>query len=152
MELYSLNLKNYKKAYITSVTINALALIISFALVKTGHYFLPPFYATQNISRPILLLLIAGSVLSGWNYRKKIKQLDDIENFEDKIAKHEKIYKVRILWLVVNCCGSCFLYALTTHTVFFYLAIYDFVTYLLFAFPNKTVIQKELKNEEIIFL
>jgi len=151
MELISLNLKNYKKAYITATVINLVSIIISLVLVKMGYRILPPFYATQKVSRPVILLLIAGSFWVGWRYKKRIAQLDGIERFEDKVAKHEKIYYERVIWGAINCCSSSLLYLLTGHAVFLYLAMFDFVMYLL-AFPNKLVIKQELKNEEIIFL
>jgi hypothetical protein len=124
---------------------------MSFVVVKMGYHILSPFYETQKISRPVILVLVAGSFLSGWLYKKRIGQLDDMPTFEDKVAKHEKLYRARILWLAINCCSACFLYVLTTHIIFLYLSLFEFVIYLL-AFPNKIVIQKELKNDEIIFL
>lgn len=151
MELYTLNLKNYKRAYRRAMIITVLVIVCSIIFVKTGYYALELFYSARTIYKPVIYLMIAGSFFSGWIYKRRIKQLDNIAEFETKAATHEKIYKARVFGGMLICCGACFVYVVTTHNIFLYLSIFDLVIYLLM-FPNKMIIQKELKTEDIIFI
>lgn len=151
MELYSVNLKAYKKFYAGAIIVSLVAVLACWAAVAAGYTILPFFFQSYNIVRAILVLLVAGAIFNSWYYRKRINQLDNYTDFEDKLPQHEKIYKMRLLWLVVSCAASAFLYLLTARNLFLYFAVFDFFVCLT-AFPNKMLIQKELKNDEIIFV
>jgi hypothetical protein len=67
-----------------------------------------------------------------------------------RIARHRRIYSIRMLWHVASCLVSCILYVVTSRNMFLYFALFDFVVSLAF-FPNKKIFMKELNNEDILF-
>jgi hypothetical protein len=151
MQLYSVNLKGYKKTYWQVFTCNVTIVIAGYILVTNGYFILSPFYRTQNITSPILAFIILLSFFHAQRYRRQVKQLADIADFDERVIKHEKIYRTRVWWFFISCSSSCFLYVLSGRAVFLYLCIFDIIISLP-TWPNKRLIRLELQNEEIIFL
>lgn len=151
MELYSVNLKSYKKTFWQALTCNITAVAASYILVANGYIILSPFYRSQNITSSILAVIILLSFFNSQYQRKQVRQLENYTDFDERVVRHEKIYKIRMWWFFISCASACFLYVLSAHTVFLYLAIFDLIITLP-SWPNKMIIKRELKNDEIIFL
>jgi hypothetical protein len=102
-------------------------------------------------TRVLLLLLIVAAAFQTTYQKKLLKRLGDFANFDERVAHYLKIYKLRLYWKCSSCFASCFIHILTGRNIFLYFAVFDVLTTGTY-FPNKTLICKELKSEEIVFV
>ena len=96
------------------------------------------------------MVLLVAAVLLTFYTMNQLRMLAGLEDFNNRVTEHVKIYKVRLLLFLITCLLSCILYILTIHTVFLYFALFDVVV-LLPLYPNKYVLKKELMNDDIVF-
>jgi hypothetical protein len=123
----------------------------SWLLIKTGM-FIPASASIKNSFKDVIMIgLIGAAALHTIYTNSQRKKLLTIENIEEKLAFHRKIFKMRIMWNVVACALSCFLFLLIGRNIFLYFALYDLFM-LLILFPNKTFFKKELNDQEIVFV
>ena len=151
LELFTVNVKNHKRAWQLAVTICGMAVAGSFLLVQNGITIFFTFGQSTNVTTPIMLVFLAVTFIYSYYSRRMLKKLDTFEDFETKLVQYEKIYKTRMVWRVVTSLLTCFLYVLTARNWFLFFGIFELV--LTFAaFPNKTIFRKELKNDEIVLV
>lgn len=95
MDFLSFDLKQFKNAFYTALSINAfltLAAYLSGANVS-GIIFLAEDSLQQT--RMLLLLLIAAIIFQTSHQKKLLRQLDALPDFKEKVAHYFKIYKRR---------------------------------------------------------
>ncbi len=149
MELYSIDKKNFRKAFFLVEIYGVLAIIISYFIARGGIYSVPLYSTGRQITMPILLLMVLISFIYMQRIRKRLGALDNVEDFEVKVQEYEKIYKARLQLLLLACVISCFLFILTARPFFFYYAILEVLIVLPY-YPNAFLFKRELKNDEII--
>lgn len=151
MDLFTLDLKPFKNLFYTALSINVfLTLATYIAGANVYALILQPEDSLQE-TRILLLLLVAAAIFQT-NYQKKLlRRLDILDSFEAKATHYLKVYKLRLFWKCASCLLSCFLHILTGRNIFLYFAIFDVLTIWTY-FPNKPLIRKELKSDEIVFL
>ena len=151
MDFFSFNLKTFKNAFYTAFSINVVATLATYVV---GVNVLSIVLLQDNdlkLTRYLFALLIVAAILQTANQKKLLKKLDNLADFEDKVAHYFKIYKLRLNWKCFSCLASCFIHILTGRNLFLYFAIFDVLTTWTY-FPNKVFIRKELKTEEVDFV
>src|SRR5215213_2441930 len=98
MDLYSVNTKPFKRAFILIELYSVVAVIASFIMADAGIFFVPMFGLSRKITFPLLLLLFFVSVWHGRNLRKRIASVSSIEDFEERVQEYEKAYRYRLHW------------------------------------------------------
>lgn len=149
MDLYSVNIKPFKRAFAVTQLLSVAAVIASFFLAGSGTFFVPAFAFGRQITLPVLLIMFVVSLLHGRSLRKRINALGEIADFETKVQEYEKVYRYRLQWNLITTLILCILFVLTGRYFFFYFAILQVVLYLPF-YPNLLLFRRELRNEEII--
>jgi hypothetical protein len=151
MDIYSFNLKPYKSAFYTLLSVNAvitLATYIAGANVL-GIVLLQGDFRTQtNI---LFGILIVAAIFQTSRQKKLLEKINSFTDYEAKTVHYFKLYKMRLYWKCVSCISSCFIYLLTGRNLFLYFAVFDVLTSGMY-FPHKTLIRKELKIEDLVFV
>lgn len=149
MDLYSVNTKPFKRAFLTIQLLSAAAVIASYFLGTSGLFFVPAIGFSRQITFPILMIMFLVTLWHSRNLRKRVEALGSIEDFETRVQQYEKVYRYRLQWNLVTCLILCLLFALSARYFFFYFSIFQVVLYLPF-YPNTILFRRELRNEEII--
>jgi hypothetical protein len=151
MDLFYIDLKSYRRRYNLAVVVEGFAIM--------GCYLAPRYFVsaanpalvlsrtTVNILLIVLFILAFGH---GRIQKKRLAYLRSLNDFEQKSALYEKLFAFRLDWFLITCLLSCIFYFLTWRNLFFYFAIFDMVLTVP-CFPNKTLIRKEMDNDEIAF-
>jgi hypothetical protein len=151
MDIYSFNLKNYKSVFYTILCVNAiitLATYIAGAKVLGIVLLQGSFRMQTNILFGVLLV---GAIFQTSRQKKLLEKINSFTDYEEKAAHYLKLYKIRLYWKCVSCLSSCFIYLLTGRNLFLYFAVFDVLTTWMY-FPNKTLIRKELKIDDLVFV
>lgn len=151
MDVFSFNLKPFKNLFYTVLSTNAALTVATF--VAGANVFSIVLLQEDSLkqTRGLLLLLVAGAIFQNTYQKKLLKKLDGLIDFEEKVSHYLKIYKLRLYWKCSSCMASCFIHILTGRNIFLYFAVFDVLTTWTY-FPNKTLIQKELKTEDVLFI
>src|ERR1700754_4274793 len=151
MDFFSFNLKTFKNAFYTVLGINVAMTLVTYVAGANVFSIVLLHESNLKLTRYLLALLLVAAILQSVNQKKLLKKLDEFTNFEDKLAHYMKIYKLRLNWKCFSCLASCFIHILTGRNIFLYFAIFDVLTTWTY-FPNKVLIRKELKSEEVDFV
>lgn len=149
MDLYSVNTKNFKRAFVLVAIGSVMAILASFFIGKSGIFFAPVMGFSRKITFPVLLLMFIAAMWYGRVLRKRITAMGDIQDFELKVQEYQSIYRSRLQWNLISCLILCILFVLTGRNFFFYFSIFQFLLILPF-FPNAALFKRELKNDDII--
>lgn len=150
MDIYTLNSKPYRRIFFSIIGINLLLIIGSYLSIRFGFNGLAALLGT-GFALPLLGVMIVLAIVHSIYQRQQLAQLSRYEDFEEKLTRYERIYKIRMLWYLFSCVVSCILYLIFERQLFLYFAILDLVTALPF-YPAVALFRKELKNEEIILI
>jgi len=150
MEFLSLNLRAFKKVFFQCLAINLLIVSASYTSMILGLPYLLPVHLTRNFTSFFLVIMIIPAVTYTWRLKKDLAALDGITDFEEKVARYEKIYRNRLYWFLFSCILSCVLYVLSNRSIFLFYAVFDMAITFPY-YPSKAVFQRELKNDEINF-
>ena len=146
-----IDLNVYRSIFFSCLSICSVMIIGSWILIQSG-LFIPGSDSIKNSFKDIIMIgLIGAAALHTIYTNSQKKKLLTIENIEEKLASHRKIFKLRLMWNVVACALSCFLFLLIGRNIFLYFALYDLFM-LLILFPNKTFFKKELNDNEVVFV
>jgi hypothetical protein len=151
MEFLTFNLRAFKGLFYAILIVN---IAVTAAAFLTGANVLGVVLLPENmlfLTRHLLTLLVVAAVLQTVYQRKLIKKLDEIPAYEDKVAHYMKLYKLRLYWKCGSCLISCLIHLLTGRNIFLYFAVFDVLTTWMY-FPNKMLISKELKSDEVVFI
>jgi hypothetical protein len=152
LDFFSFNLKNLKTVFYTVLSINttltlatyvAGANVFSIVLLHEG--------SLKQTPDLLLLLVLVAAVFQTIYQKKMLKKLDGLTDFEEKVAHYLNIYKLRLYWKCSSCLASCFIHILTGRNIFLYFAVFDVLSTWTY-FPNKALIRKELKTEDVMFV
>ena len=151
MDLFPFNLKPFKNLFYTVLSINAALTVATF--VAGSNVFSIVLLQEDSLkqTRGLLLLLVVVAIFQTTYQKKLLKKLDGLIDFEEKVPHYLKIYKLRLYWKCSSCIASCFIHILTGRNIFLYFAVFDVLTTWTY-FPNKTLIRKELKTEDVVFV
>ena len=86
MDLYSVNARPFKRAFIFFELYGALAVIASYFLGRSGLFFVPALSWGRQVALPTLLAIFIVSTLFTRKLRKRLEALHQIEDFELKAA------------------------------------------------------------------
>lgn len=151
MEFFTIEIKKYKNFFFSILIIEIAVAIASYILVSNGFYILAGFDPGKKFTSPILLALVVLAVAHAQFQKKKLSKLQQVTDFELRLAEYEKFYRFRLYWFLFSALVSCMLVLLTGRTLFMYFAVFDILVSLPY-FPNKFLFKKELQNEEIVFI
>jgi hypothetical protein len=151
MQFFSFNLKHFKNVFYTLLCINIILTLATY--VAGANVFSIVLLREDSIkqTRVLLLLLVVAAVFQTIYQKKLLKRLDGLTDFDEKVIHYMNIYKLRLYWKCASCLASCFIHILTGRNTFLYFAVFDVLTTWTY-FPNKALIRKELKTEEIVFV
>ena len=149
MDLYSVNTKNFKRAFVLVAIGSVMAILASYFMGRSGLFFAPVIGISRKITFPVLLVMFIAAMWYGRLLRKRIVAMGQIEDFDLKVQEYEKVYRARLQWNLISCLILCLLFILSGRNFFFYFSILQFLLILPF-FPSATLFKKELKNDEII--
>lgn len=149
MQFYSVNTRNFKRAFVLVAIGSVMAILASYFIGKSGLFFTPVIGFSRKITFPLLLLAFIAAAWYGRSIRKQLHAMWQLNDFELKVQEYEKIYRSRLQWNLVGCLILCILFILTGRNFFFYFSIFQFLLVLPF-FPSAALFKRELKNDEII--
>jgi hypothetical protein len=151
MDFLLFNLKDLKKVFYSVFIINVVVTLVTY--VAGANVFSIVLLDENQIqqTRVLLLLVIVAAIFQTYYQKKLIKKLDAFSGFEEKVSHYLKLYKLRLYWKCSSCLVSCFIHILTGRNIFLYFAIFDVLSTWTY-FPNKTLIRKELKTEDVTFV
>jgi len=149
MELKTVDLAPYKKAHAGVLVICILSVAFSFFIVREGYAILANVPETK-IVKDVFMFGMIGLAFAFSFYQQKLKQkLLSFTDFDDKLTYHKKIFRSRLWWYALSCSVSAFLLFLTARRIFLYFCLFDLL-FMLITFPNKTLLKKELNEEDLI--
>jgi hypothetical protein len=149
MELKAVDLAPYKKAHAGVLVICILSVAFSFFIVKQGYAILANVPETK-IVKDVFMFGMIGLAAAFSFYQQKLKQkLLSFTDLDDKLTFYKKIFRSRLWWYALSCSVSAFLLFLTARRIFLYFCLFDLL-FILITFPNKTLLKKELNEEDLI--
>lgn len=151
MELYTINIKKFKAIFLQMILVAIIFVGLSYFLLSNGFYFLSAFDPGRTFTLPILAALTVLAMIYGQMQKKRLLQLQEVEDFELRSAKYQRFYAFRLIWYLGSCLAMCILCLFTGRILFLYFAMFDILMILPF-FPTLRLFKRELKNEEIILL
>ena len=149
MDLYSVNTKNFKRAFVLVAVGSIMAILASYFIGKSGLFLAPVIGFSRKITFPLLLVAFIAAVWYGRSIRKQLNAMWQIGEFELRVQEYERIYRARLQWNLIGCLILCILFILTARNFFFYFSIFQLLLILPF-FPSAALFRRELKNDEII--
>lgn len=150
LELYTVDIKKYKSGFYTCLITNIVCTGTSFLLAANGFRLVSSFYPDTRLTLSILFVMVVFAFVHSSFTKSRLRKLSLIENFEERVAAYEKLYRLRIIWFLFSSLVSCGLAVFSGRTLFCYYAMFDIVISLGY-YPNLTLFKKELNNEDIIF-
>jgi len=151
MDFLSFNIKQFKNVFYTVLCINTALTLATY--VAGANVFSIVLLREDSLkqTRVLLLLLVLAAIFQTTYQKKLLRRLGDLTDFDERVAHYLKIYKLRLYWKCSSCLASCFIHILTGRNIFLYFAVFDVLTTWTY-FPNKTLICKEMKSDEIVFV
>jgi len=151
MDIYSFNLRSFKNVFYTILSINALATLGTY-IAGANVFSIVLVHGSFRMQTNILFGVLLVAVILQTSYQKKLlEKINNLTDYEEKVYHYMKLYKLRLYWKCSSCLVSCFIHLLTGRNLFLYFAAFDVLTTWLY-FPNKTLIRKELKTEDVVFV
>ena len=144
-------LKNYRPYYFKLLFAACALTLGSYLLVSAGIYLQLPVEKVKLYKNIFIFTMIAASFMYSYYLSKQRQKLQTIEDFDEKIATHVTVYRKRILLGFINCFLACILFVFIGYKTLFYFALID-IFIMLTQFPNKTVFNKELNDDEIEYM
>ncbi|KYP16620.1 MAG: hypothetical protein A1D16_09415 [Flavihumibacter sp. CACIAM 22H1] len=150
MDIPIFNLSTLKKYFY-----NFIATSIMITAISIGVYF---WISTRNIRLPfesINSMYVIGSIFVGtyiFNQlsKKELNRIIETVDYQEKFRKYEHRYKKQLIVNVISIVFSGFFLITTQKRLMLYLIICQLVLSLLF-YPKKIVIERELKDDKIIY-
>jgi hypothetical protein len=149
MEIYSIEVREFKGIFYTSLSMMALFIVGSFLWVSSGFVTFSIFSLLRILSSWILIGMMLLTIVYGSYRRKRMNAINTEDDFSVKVKEYVKIYKLHNAWFVLSCFVSCFLFVVTSRNFFFYFACVQLLITLA-AYPSRALFKRELKNEEVV--
>jgi uncharacterized membrane protein len=148
MDIYTVNSKPYRRFFLTIISMNVLFIAGSYLAIQQGLNGMAALLGT-GFAMPLLGLMIVLAIVHTLYQRRQLAQLSNYTDFEEKLSRYERIYRIRMLWYLFSCVVACILYLIFERKLFLLFALLDLVTALPF-YPAVALFRKELKNDEVI--
>jgi hypothetical protein len=129
MSLFTINVKPFKKHFYQILIVNIAINLTTLFLIKNGIYLLSGFDPGKKFTLPFLFCMVITAFLFTHYRKKDLKRIQSIENFPDKVAAYESLYKERVSWYFFSNLLSCVLAILTGRMLFYYYSIADLLFY-----------------------
>src|SRR5687767_10283382 len=114
MDLFSIEIKQYKAIFQQIQIANIIAIMGSYFLVRNGMYRLSDFDPVKKLTFSVFMIIVIIGVVHTQYQKKKLTRISNIADFNIRVAEYEKLYKFRILGFLFLCFASCILFILTT--------------------------------------
>ena len=149
MEIYSVEVKEFKSIFYTSLGVMAFFILGSYLWVFNGFIRLSIFGPLRSFSSPILIGMMVVAIFYSSYRRKRMNAINAEDDFSIKVKEYVKIYKLHSAWFVLSCFISCLLFVVTARNFFFYFSCVQLLITLA-TYPSRALFKRELKNEEVV--
>lgn len=141
-------LKRYFYYFLATSVLIALISVVVLEFTKDGN----PRQILQQVNSWLLLFaLLIGNILFDISSRRELTQILETSIVEEKFNRYENHFKKRLLWNALSFAFTGVFLILTQQDLFLYILIIQvFLT--AFFYPRKSIISKELMNEDIVFI
>ncbi len=151
MQFYTVEIKPFKNLFWSFIVFYIAAIIVSLVIVRTGFYYMTNLiYITRLKWFFIFGSFFLSMIISNFQQKKK-EEIGQLTDFDDKVKAYRSLYRQKLIWNFLVGTSALGLFILTSRWIFLWLAII-YLAYVLLFFPRKSAIQKELDNEDIVFV
>src|SRR5687768_4380985 len=98
MEIYSVEVKEFKSIFYTSLGVMAFFIIGSYLWVNNGFIRLSIFGPLRSFSSPILIGMMVVAIFYSSYRRKRMNAINAEDDFSIKVKEYVKIYKLHSAW------------------------------------------------------
>lgn len=149
MDLYLVPVKKFRNIFLQVLIINIIITGITFLLFKNNILLIPGYRAGNNLTNPLLILIVAIAVIHTFQQRKHLMRVSSIPDFEIRLTQYEKFYRKRMVWYIFSVFTSCLLCLLSQRDIFLYYCGADILLSLPF-YPSAFLLKRELRTNDII--
>ena len=149
MELYTIEVREFKNIFFASLTMMIVFIVASWLWVFSDFVRLQPFDLLRRFSSPILIGMMVLAIFYSSHRRKKLKEINTLDDFPSRVKAYQKVYRLHNGWFVLSCFISCVLFVATVRNFFFYFALLELLITLT-AYPSVALFRRDLKNKEFV--
>lgn len=149
MLLHPVHARKLRIFFLRIVAANVFLILLTYFLLRSGVQLIPGYKAGDNLTNPVLIVIVIIAVIRAAQQRKHLMEIFSIPDFSMRLTKYEKFYKKRTLTYLLSVIGSCLLCLLSQKILFLYYAGLDVLLSLPF-YPSAFLLKRELRTNDII--
>jgi hypothetical protein len=151
IEYYTVSLKNYRRIFLYILLCELFILAAGYLWVNGGYFSLPVPVSLRKTTLYLLLLLAVLAFFFMQFHRSQLRKINQLTDPDEKLSLYERAYRFRGLWYIFSCIISCLLYVLIVRRNFVYFGLLN-LTLISVYYPKKSLFNRELQSEEIVFI
>lgn len=149
LNFYSIDGKRFHSIFFSIQIVNVFAIFATFLIINNGVRLFPALIIGKGFVGIALSVMVGLALIHTLYGKRKLRKIDEIEEFEKKVDEYENLYKYRMFWFLFSCLIACILGILSGRVIFFYFGIVDVIIAMPY-YPTLLLFRKELKNEDIV--
>ncbi|MFN4316245.1 MAG: hypothetical protein ACK4E0_18305 [Chitinophagaceae bacterium] len=150
-QLPTIRLRPYRSLYFAVLIVKIVLAAACYYLIAERAWLLPGLAGSRINTNPALIAMLLLSVAVTAYTQKLLIELRAIEDFDQQAKRHERVFRIRVIWYLVSAIVSLFLGAFTGRLFFFYFAAIEVLTFIPY-FPSPRIFKREFNRDDIVFL
>jgi hypothetical protein len=151
MDIPVFNLKTLKQYFYYFLAVCVLLSIVIVVLTISTRDSQTRRILTRATSWYYIIPIFILTYLVDRQSKRELVRIIEMDDYAKKFKKYEIQYKNKLIWNAVSVGFTGFLLIISQTNIFLYILIFQLVLIPVF-YPKKSIITKDLKNDEIIFI